>query len=208
MRIDERTTYRSFFNRNRLAYFFHPRPAEIGELIDCFRGQGFITDVAVNVSALYRQLHIKIPDVILAHSEDGEGSDLAAALKEIAIGSRVYVITDKPPPTAETVKMVRAGALSVFAAPLQPTQIVRDVEGDLAGDLRAGSGSVTTVKGMNSLTSREKEVLQFLLDGASNKQAAQVMNISPRTIEVHRAHLMKKLGARNTAEMVRIALGR
>lgn len=59
-----------------------------------------------------------------------------------------------------------------------------------------------------SLTKREREVLELILQGGSNKEAGKLLNISPRTVEVHRARVMTKLGARNTAEMVRIALGR
>jgi DNA-binding CsgD family transcriptional regulator len=57
-----------------------------------------------------------------------------------------------------------------------------------------------------SLTRREREVLKWISEGLSNKQGAVRMNISPRTFESHRAEAMRKLGARNTAELVRAAL--
>lgn len=56
------------------------------------------------------------------------------------------------------------------------------------------------------LTKREREVLQLISEGLSNKQGALRMRISPRTFESHRAEAMRKLGARNTAELVRAAL--
>jgi DNA-binding CsgD family transcriptional regulator len=56
------------------------------------------------------------------------------------------------------------------------------------------------------LTKREREVLQLISEGYSNKQGALRMRISPRTFESHRAEAMRKLGARNTAELVRTAL--
>ena len=56
------------------------------------------------------------------------------------------------------------------------------------------------------LTRREREVLKWISEGLSNKQGAARMNISPRTFESHRAEAMRKLGARNTAELVRVAL--
>jgi DNA-binding CsgD family transcriptional regulator len=56
------------------------------------------------------------------------------------------------------------------------------------------------------LTRREREVLGLISQGHSNKQGALQMNISPRTFESHRAGAMRKLGARNTAELVRSAL--
>jgi DNA-binding CsgD family transcriptional regulator len=56
------------------------------------------------------------------------------------------------------------------------------------------------------LTKREREVLNLISHGYSNKQGALRMQISPRTFESHRAEAMRKLGARNTADLVRAAL--
>lgn len=60
--------------------------------------------------------------------------------------------------------------------------------------------------GQKPLTKREREVLSFISEGYSNKQGALRMSISPRTFESHRAEAMRKLGARNTADLVRLAL--
>ena len=60
--------------------------------------------------------------------------------------------------------------------------------------------------GQKPLTKREREVLSLISEGYSNKQGALRMNISPRTFESHRAEAMRKLGARNTADLVRLAL--
>lgn len=56
------------------------------------------------------------------------------------------------------------------------------------------------------LTPREREVLEQIVGGSSNKEIGRDLGVSPRTIEVHRAHIMAKLGARNVADLVRIAL--
>jgi DNA-binding CsgD family transcriptional regulator len=60
--------------------------------------------------------------------------------------------------------------------------------------------------GQKPLTRREREVLSLISEGYSNKQGALRMLISPRTFESHRAEAMRKLGARNTADLVRLAL--
>jgi len=60
--------------------------------------------------------------------------------------------------------------------------------------------------GHEALTRREREVLQLISEGYSNKEGALQMHISPRTFESHRAEAMRKLGARNTADLVRAAL--
>ena len=56
------------------------------------------------------------------------------------------------------------------------------------------------------LTPREGEVLDLIVSGASNKEGAHRLGITTRTFEVHRAHIMEKVGARNAADLVRIAL--
>jgi DNA-binding NarL/FixJ family response regulator len=56
------------------------------------------------------------------------------------------------------------------------------------------------------LTEREREILQLLAEGKSNKEAATILNVSPYTIETHRQNLMQKLGLHNTAEIVLYAV--
>ena len=60
--------------------------------------------------------------------------------------------------------------------------------------------------GRERLTGRECEVLELIAGGWSNKEAGRTLGISPRTVEVHRAHIMEKLGARNSVELVHIVL--
>jgi DNA-binding CsgD family transcriptional regulator len=60
----------------------------------------------------------------------------------------------------------------------------------------------------SSLTARELEVLDLIVDGLPNKVGGHRLGISKRTFEVHRAHIMKKLGAKNTADLVRMALNK
>jgi two-component system response regulator FixJ len=57
------------------------------------------------------------------------------------------------------------------------------------------------------LTLRERAVLVLIVRGHSSKEAGRILDISRRTIEFHRANIMQKLGAKNTADLVRIVLG-
>ncbi|HVX76180.1 MAG TPA: helix-turn-helix transcriptional regulator [Bradyrhizobium sp.] len=97
-------------------------------------------------------------------------------------------------------------------------QIEDDDEGIAAGSpvqaspSRGAHGAAVTAAlfsvapGQRPLTKREREVLSLISEGYSNKQGALRMGISPRTFESHRAEAMRKLGARNTADLVRKAL--
>jgi two-component system response regulator FixJ len=69
-----------------------------------------------------------------------------------------------------------------------------------------GGRRAVEVRGFSQLTPRERQVLELITNGQSNKEAGRELGISPRTIEVHRARVMEKLGARNTADLMRIVL--
>ena len=71
-------------------------------------------------------------------------------------------------------------------------------------DAEIAADDLTEIKHVNALTPRERQVLAEIMVGASNKEAGRKLGISPRTIEVHRARIMDKLGARNAADLVRI----
>jgi DNA-binding CsgD family transcriptional regulator len=83
-----------------------------------------------------------------------------------------------------------------------------------AWETRSGHGKdgrvpgvmLSSGSGQKPLTKREREVLDLVSEGCSNKEGALRMHISPRTFESHRAEAMRKLGARNTADLVRTAL--
>jgi len=83
----------------------------------------------------------------------------------------------------------------------------RESQGGRSRDAARSPGVMfATEQGQKPLTKREREVLSLISEGCSNKQGAMRMNISPRTFESHRAEAMRKLGARNTADLVRKAL--
>jgi DNA-binding CsgD family transcriptional regulator len=100
-----------------------------------------------------------------------------------------------------------------FEAPLQQETAValgRDAisRWSRSGGPEAGANDPErTVSIRELLTPREREVLDHISQGCSNKQGALQMQIGPRTFESHRARIMRKLGARNGADLVRMALG-
>ena len=65
---------------------------------------------------------------------------------------------------------------------------------------------VSNAAGLESLSPREREVLQAIIAGETSKEIARRFTLSPRTVEVHRAHILKKVGARNTADLLRRVL--
>jgi DNA-binding NarL/FixJ family response regulator len=60
----------------------------------------------------------------------------------------------------------------------------------------------------DSLSAREREIFQLVAEGHSNKEIAELLSVSPTTVETHRSHILQKLGVHNTAELVLYAVRR
>jgi FixJ family two-component response regulator len=110
------------------------------------------------------------------------------------------------------VEAIRNGALDFVEKPFRGGDVVARVRDAIAAQARRratedeASKPSFHLRGCEPLTRREQEVLALIAAGSSSKEAARDLGISPRAIEVHRAHIMEKLGARNAADLVRIAL--
>ena len=110
------------------------------------------------------------------------------------------------------VEAIKSGAHDFIEKPFDAVTVVTRVrEAIEAWARRAQRGAsadvpAKTFAGQDLLTARERDVLNQIAAGLSNKQAGRELGISPRTIEVHRARIMEKLGAKNAADLVRIVL--
>ncbi len=118
----------------------------------------------------------------------------------------VFVISGRADiPTA--VDAIRSGALEFIEKPFISTDIIPLVRQAIGTPpLREDDNSnklPVQFSGCESLTRREQEVLTLVATGASNKEAARQLRLSTRTIEDHRANIMKKAGVRNAAELIR-----
>lgn len=108
------------------------------------------------------------------------------------------------------VKAIKHGAFDFIEKPFNADDIVTRVD-EAVGAYRRQNENYSDHAPMNFygsyvLTPRERDVLKQITDGASNKEAGRELGISPRTIEVHRARIMEKLGAKNAADLVRIVM--
>jgi len=84
-----------------------------------------------------------------------------------------------------------------------------DVSGHLVDALIQGtqpSATTRTPTPWNKLTARERSILKLIAEGRTNRAAAEFLNVSPKTIEKHRASVMRKLGLRNVTELAIVAL--
>jgi FixJ family two-component response regulator len=135
------------------------------------------------------------------------GIDLLKALKAEDYPAPVFIVSGSGDiPTA--VEAIKSGAFDFIEKPVKASTVVTRVrEAVDAWTRRNGNGNLPhAFPGHDQLTSRERDVLGQIAAGSSNKQAGRELGISPRTIEVHRARIMEKLGARNAADLMRIVL--
>lgn len=109
----------------------------------------------------------------------------------------------------QTVRAMKAGAIDFLEKPLNRETLLASVRRALIAGAEARRWNAQTRSARNllaSLTPRERGVLDMLVAGCSNKVAAHELGISPRTVEVHRAHIMDKMKASSIADLVRTAL--
>jgi len=137
-----------------------------------------------------------------------DGLELQRHLNERSLRFPMIVITghgDVP----LAVRAMKAGALDFIEKPFASQTILASVEAALArleaGDERDPTAVAAAAK-LDLLSPREREVLEGLLAGLPNKTIAYDLAISPRTVEIHRARVMDKMGARNLSELIRLAL--
>lgn len=143
-----------------------------------------------------------------ADDQDVDSGQLVSLLKGSA-GSLPVVLYAEQTSAPRVVKAVLEGALDYLQWPFDPT-ILEDTFKRLAteGERRAQQEQLRAAAKarIDTLTPRETEVLVLLVQGMSNKDMAEELGISPRTIEIHRGHMMDKLRARSASDAVRIAL--
>lgn len=107
------------------------------------------------------------------------------------------------------VRAMKAGAVDFIEKPFDADTFLASIRRALAigNHVRTHAAQAKTARRMlSSLTPRETDVMERLVDGLSNKAVAQDLGISPRTVEVYRAQIMNKLGAGNLSDIVRVAL--
>jgi FixJ family two-component response regulator len=149
--------------------------------------------------------------ILDVHMPGRSGLDILKELNAQHYPAPIFIISGQGDiPMA--VEAIKHGALDFIEKPFDAETVVTRVrEAIEAWARRATDGKsddflTKQFQGHELLTPREREVLGQIASGASNKEAGRHLGISPRTIEVHRARIMEKLGAKNAADLVRIVL--
>ncbi|MCM2252001.1 MAG: response regulator [Ramlibacter sp.] len=97
----------------------------------------------------------------------------------------------------------RWNAVDFLEKPFDHGKLIQAIERAIGG-LPPEAGAIGSRPATSALSAREREVLALIIDGVDNRGIGEKLGISPRTVEVHKARVMSKLGARNLAELIHI----
>ena len=168
-----------------------------------------------------RGLHVEIFEDIAEFAEGGQIRGLVfisddsvdpaehrvRVIREATNAILLVVVYAEDPDAELVVEAMRAGAIDYLKWPFDGHRletVFRRLENDKS--LQIESLKSEAHAKVQSLSGREANVLALLVQGLPNKQMARNLSISPRTIEIHRANMMRKLGAQTTSDAIRIGL--
>jgi FixJ family two-component response regulator len=160
--------------------------------------QEFLQGVRPNVPSCL-VLDVRLPGL--------SGLDFQAELAKADVRIPIVFITghgDIP----MTVRAMKAGAVDFLAKPFRDQDLLNAVAAAIQRDQtrREHENAVADVRGhFSSLTPREREIMALVASGLMSKQIAAEVGLSEITVKVHRSHIMKKMGARSVADLVRMA---
>jgi two-component system, LuxR family, response regulator FixJ len=146
-------------------------------------------------------------DVRMAHK-----SGLLLQEELNAMGARIPIVfISGHGDISVAIKAIKAGAVDFVQKPYHEQQLLDSINEALRRDAElrqlAGSGDLFAAR-LAALTERERDVLNHVVDGLPSKTIAKLLAISYRTVELHRSHIMEKLGVHSVAELIKLVMER
>jgi two-component system response regulator FixJ len=196
-------------------------PARVVHVVDDDRAMRESLDLLL-VSAGYTARLYDSASALLARLDDLEagcivtdvrmpemdGVQLVSELKRRGAAFPVVVMTGHAD-VALAVQAMKAGVVEFIEKPFEDSVLIEAVDMALAlapEALVSQTEREAFSRRLQDLSAREREVFEAVIEGQSNKVAAQRLGISPRTIEIYRANVMSKMGAENLSQLVRMAV--
>lgn len=214
-RLAEAIPHGSYLNRDRLIYLSHPDAETCRSLSEEFIGQGFHISVVPELLSVAKLTGMRRPDLVILPlcNSSGDPAAALATLDEIRaqhLGIHAFLLAPEGARAELVVQAMKRGASFVFSPPYAADVLATTAQDLFFGDIHIEHGKegqdAITLRGFGTLTHRERQILQFVVEGMTNKEIAVDLGLSYRTVEVHRRHIMEKTGARNTADLVRLAI--
>lgn len=172
-----------------------------------FRFEGYESIIAKNAEEMFFQARIRFPHLLIAESGlFGAAIRRGVEAIKLARPNILVFLTAMPTDIEFAFQVAKQNVDGVVVVPVDIEHLVQRTGQMLVDKFGHNLKNGRATKGVLSLTPREQQVLNLITQGFSNKEVGLELDISPRTVEVHRARGMEKLGARNTAQLVRIYL--
>ncbi|HLH90176.1 MAG TPA: response regulator [Xanthobacteraceae bacterium] len=194
-------------------YIVDDDPAVRTTLSAVFTRAGYQVTCFADGAALVAAARIGTPVCIIldVHIPGKSGLDILKQLNAQDYPVPIFMMSGQGD-IAMAVDAIKNGALDFIEKPFRGSDVIARVEAAIEARTEREEGEAARdsrrfyFPGREPLSRREQDVLGEIVNGASNKEAGRKLGISPRTIEVHRAHLMQKIGARNAADLIRIVM--
>jgi FixJ family two-component response regulator len=180
-----------------------------------FSQAGYSVTCFADGAALLAGARLMVPACIIldVNIPGRSGLDILKQLNAEDYPAPIFVISGQGDiPMA--VDAIRSGALDFIEKPFRASAVVTRVKESVAAwtqrqqENPSPNAAPIGIPGREPLTRREREVLNLIVAGASSKEAGRTLGISPRTVEFHRARILEKVDAKNTADLIRIVMSR
>jgi two-component system response regulator FixJ len=172
-----------------------------GDAISCFS----TADVFLSTKVHAGQFDCIVADVRMPGMS---GLDLVRHLATKAIDIPTVLITGHGD-IEMAVAAIKLGAFDFIEKPFDEARLLESIHRAVGQGLRKqdATAELSEIRvRFDSLTNRQRQVMELAAAGLSNKEIATRLGISPRTVEIHRAWMMEKMGARNLAELIRMEM--
>lgn len=172
----------------------------------CLSGSGLHVEPFENAGELYSRW--PGDGLLLVHDDGDAVADLIAHMSRTGDWLPIIAFAEQPA-TSRIVEAVLQGAVDYLVWPFDDAQLIESmaVAEDRARSVAGAKLREAVARSrVERLTRREREVLAGVAGGLSNRLIGEKLSISPRTVEIHRANMLNKMGASHTSEAIRIAI--
>ncbi|MGF7155172.1 response regulator transcription factor [Novosphingobium gossypii] len=146
--------------------------------------------------------------VVLIHDQAGAIDELIESMASHGEWFPIIAFSEEPG-AQRIVQAILDGAIDYIAWPISPEELTDSLAKAITRAESMGNAKLREVMArarVDRLTRREREVLGGVASGLSNRLIGEKLSISPRTVEIHRANMLNKLGANHTSDAIRIAI--